>query len=548
MINISRESEINLINILIDQDIISGKDLVEIKKISGEGEKSQLDAVFELNLTDEEKILDLLVKDQSLDVVDLSTVAVTDELKAVLPSNYINMNFIAPFKIEGKVLHIAISDISKLSLMRNLRTITKMDIELHAAKVSDISNFVDKLLADGERTISDIRQTNAEKTKTFDYDVDDQAEVLEKPPEEDIEAIENESEVIKFSTAVVAEAIKSGVSDIHIEPYRFTSRVRYRLDGILQEQEHFKKFLHSNYGAVVTRFKIMGKLDIAERRLPQDGAIPFKIDGKVVDLRLSILPTATNERIVMRVLNKDAGDISLEQLNFEDTDLKILRKAIHSTQGLVLVTGPTGSGKSTTLAAIVNEINKTRTSNIITVEDPVEFIHKDVKSIVSHREVGKQTQSFAAALKAALREDPDVILVGEMRDLETISLALTAAETGHLVFGTLHTSGAPSTINRIIDVFPPEQQEQIRAQISTSLKMVVTQRLLKTRDGAGRVGAFEIMKCTAPIQNLIREAKIHQIPSIMQTAVRDGMITMEKSLEELVKSGKIDPGAARSGH
>ena len=217
-------------------------------------------------------------------------------------------------------------------------------------------------------------------------------------------------------------------------------------------------------------------------------------------------------------------------------------------KGLVLVTGPTGSGKSTTLAAIVNEINKTRTANIITVEDPVEFIHKDNKSIVSHREVGKQTETFAAALKAALREDPDVILVGEMRDLETISLALTAAETGHLVFGTLHTSGAPSTINRIIDVFPPEQQEQIRAQISTSLKMVVTQRLLKTRDGMGRVGAFEIMKCTAPIQNLIREAKIHQIPSIMQTAVREGMITMEKSLEELAKSGKIDPGAARSEH
>ena len=216
--------------------------------------------------------------------------------------------------------------------------------------------------------------------------------------------------------------------------------------------------------------------------------------------------------------------------------------------GLVLVTGPTGSGKSTTLAAIVNEINKTRTANIITVEDPVEFIHEDNKSIVSHREVGKQTQSFANALKAALREDPDVILVGEMRDLETISLALTAAETGHLVFGTLHTSGAPSTINRIIDVFPHEQQEQIRAQISTSLKMVVTQRLLKTKDGMGRVGAFEIMKCTSPIQNLIREAKIHQIPSIMQTAVRDGMITMDKSLEELVKSGKIDPGATRSGH
>ena len=223
----------------------------------------------------------------------------------------------------------------------------------------------------------------------------------------------------------------------------------------------------------------------------------------------------------------------------------VLYDIIDMHKGLVLVTGPTGSGKSTTLAAIVNEINKTRTSNIITVEDPVEFIHKDLKSIVSHREVGKQTQSFASALKAALREDPDVILVGEMRDLETVSLALTAAETGHLVFGTLHTSGAPSTINRIIDVFPPEQQAQIRAQISTSLKMVVTQRLLKTKDGQGRCGAFEVMKCTAPIQNLIREPKIHQIPSIMQSAVKEGMITMQKSLEELVKAGKIDAGAGK---
>ena len=248
-------------------------------------------------------------------------------------------------------------------------------------------------------------------------------------------------------------------------------------------------------------------------------------------------PAAVLRRVESKIPDMDAFD--LPQALYDIIDMH---------KGLVLVTGPTGSGKSTTLAAIVNEINKTRNANILTVEDPVEFIHKDNKSIISHREVGKQTQSFANALKAALREDPDVILVGEMRDLETVSLALTAAETGHLVFGTLHTSGAPATINRIIDVFPPEQQEQIRAQISTSLKMVVTQRLLKTKDGQGRVGAFEIMKCTSPVQNLIREPKIHQIPSIMQTAVRDGMITMDKSLEELVKSGKIDPGAARSGH
>ena len=248
-------------------------------------------------------------------------------------------------------------------------------------------------------------------------------------------------------------------------------------------------------------------------------------------------PAAVLRRVESKIPDMSAFD--LPQSLYDVVDMH---------KGLVLVTGPTGSGKSTTLAAIINEINKTRTANIITVEDPVEFIHKDARSIVSHREIGKQTESFASALKAALREDPDVIMVGEMRDLETVGLALTAAETGHLVFGTLHTSGAPETINRIIDVFPPEQQSQIRAQISTSLKMVVTQRLLKTKDGQGRVGAFEVMKCTPPIQNLIREAKIHQIPSVMQTAVRDGMITMDKSLEELVKSGKIDPGAARSGH
>ena len=217
----------------------------------------------------------------------------------------------------------------------------------------------------------------------------------------------------------------------------------------------------------------------------------------------------------------------------------ILYELLDTHKGLVLVTGPTGSGKSTTQAAIINQINEARQSNIITIEDPVEFVHKDKKSIISQREVGKQTNSFANALKAALREDPDVILVGELRDLETISLALTAAETGHLVFGTLHTSGAPNTINRIIDVFPPEQQGQIRAQLSESLKMVVTQKLFKKKDGSGRVGAFEIMVCNAPIKNLIREAKIHQIPSVMQTAQREGMITMEKSIEDLVGTGVI---------
>ena len=224
----------------------------------------------------------------------------------------------------------------------------------------------------------------------------------------------------------------------------------------------------------------------------------------------------------------------------------VLYELVEAHKGLVLMTGPTGSGKSTTLAAIINQINESKPANIITIEDPVEFIHTDKKSIVSQREVGKQTESFAKALKGALREDPDVILVGELRDLETIGMALTAAETGHLVFATLHTSGAPNTINRLIDVFPPEQQGQIRAQIAESLKMVITQKLFKKKDGSGRISAFEVMVCTAPVKNLIRENKIHQIPSVMQTSQREGMITMEKSIEGLIGSGIISNAEKKS--
>ena len=207
-------------------------------------------------------------------------------------------------------------------------------------------------------------------------------------------------------------------------------------------------------------------------------------------------------------------------------------------KGLVLVTGPTGSGKSTTLAAIVNEINKTRTSNIITVEDPVEFIHKDLKSIVSHREVGKQTQTFATALKAALREDPDVILVGEMRDLETISLAITAAETGHLVMGTLHTASASQTIDRIIDVFPTSQQMQVRVQLSSSLIGVISQTLCKTIDNKRSLAA-EILVNNNAIANLIREGKSSQVYSQLQIGGKFGMSTLEQSLSQLVNSGVI---------
>jgi len=214
-------------------------------------------------------------------------------------------------------------------------------------------------------------------------------------------------------------------------------------------------------------------------------------------------------------------------------------------RGLVLVTGPTGSGKSTTLAAIIDRANRTRQAHIMTIEDPVEFVHKHRKSVVNQREVGEDTESFAAALKHALRQDPDIILVGEMRDLETISIALTAAETGHLVFGTLHTSSAGSTIDRIIDVFPPEQQSQIRTQLASSLQAVVCQTLCKTVDGKGRVAATEVLTATPAVRNLIREGKLQSIPSALQTGSKFGMHTLNQNLAELVDANQITYETAR---
>jgi twitching motility protein PilT len=281
-----------------------------------------------------------------------------------------------------------------------------------------------------------------------------------------------------------------------------------------------------------------------------DGQRKFYEENLECDFSFEI-PNLARFRVNAFNQNRGAGGvfrtIPSKVLSLEDLKApKVFGDIANQPRGVVLVTGPTGSGKSTTLAAMVNHLNENEYGHILTVEDPIEFVHESKKCLMNQREVGPHTLSFANALRSALREDPDIILVGEMRDLETIRLAMTAAETGHLVFGTLHTSSAAKTIDRIIDVFPAEEKEMMRAMLSESLRAVISQTLLKTKDGASRVAAHEIMVGTPAIRNLIREGKVAQMYSAIQTGAQLGMQTLDQNLMDLVKRNVVSKEEARN--
>lgn len=319
---------------------------------------------------------------------------------------------------------------------------------------------------------------------------------------------------------------QAGGSDLHMSPnnppmIRASGQLKPAINQVLNEDQ-CRGLL----------YEIMNQDQQHEFETTHDLDFAYEVGALQARFRANIFMGRLGISAVFRIIPEEI--LTVEHLGLPQTVLDFTQ----FNKGLVLVTGPTGSGKSTTLAAMIDYINSNRNEHILTVEDPIEFVHKTQKSLINQREVGVHTDSFASALKAALREDPDIILVGEMRDLETIELAITAAETGHLVFGTLHTSSAAKTVDRLINVFPTTQQEQIRTMLAESLRGVIAQQLLRTLDGK-RCAALEILKINPASANLIREGKTFQIPSVIQTGRNQGMQLMDQALQELVKNEKV---------
>ena len=560
MIRLDTTSEQSILNMLREHNALNGQQIKQIESLSKESGKSQIETAFELNITNDTKVAELLSESFSIPLIKLDDVKVDNNLKKFTEIRFLKENLIIPFAVESKIIKVAIADASKFGLIKNIESLTKLEPELYAASIKQISDFIARL-EQGAPVKAKNQKIEQVKKK--------QANV----------PLEVESEVIAFVDKILNEAIRLETSDIHIEPFKDSAHVRFRVDGVLRVMDQFSDFLNKdplNYNSVVTRVKILSKLDIAERRIPQDGGSTFKYGDKEMDLRISIMPTKNNERIVMRLLNKEAGDKSLDKLGFADQDLKMLNEAIHSPQGMVLVTGPTGSGKTTTLYSILKTINKP-SMNILTAEDPVEYELEGVGQVQVRDDIG---YSFETALRSFLRQDPEVILVGEIRDKATVDIALKAALTGHLVFSTLHTNDAPSTITRLQNMGTPDYL------ISAACTLVMAQRLARktcqecrvpderlnpkvlsqigfTVEEAsrvrpvygkgckacasgdsgvgngykGRMGIYEILKVTKNIKDaILRKATTLELKEV---AKRDNFRTMQDMGRELILTGDL---------
>ena len=449
-LGVPAESAKQIATFLVGYGLITEDQLSHAIASSSEGGKGLIDTIIEFGFTDEQNITNAISDTYELDIIDLTDEKSVDlSASTFLPKQFIIENRVIPIRCNDGRLDIAISEPSMLNLMANIKLLTDKEVHAYIATFSQIDQFLVHLEGLSFEVIKD-------KKENIFVDEANKSQA-------------RSSKVIDFVDKNLKKAIKLGVSDIHLEMYKKFARMRFRLDGVLMDQKEWNEELFEHYAAIVTRIKIMSRLDIAERRLPQDGAISLQVGDREVDFRVSILPTSFGERVVLRILDTESISLTLETLGFQEEDEQDFKRAIDAPQGMVLVTGPTGSGKSTTLYAALGRVNHDDI-NILTAEDPVEFTIDGVGQVQVKEDIGL---TFSAALRSFLRQDPEIVMVGEIRDKETVDIAIKAALTGHLVLSTLHTNDAVSTITRLINMGVAPYL------ITSSLTLIVAQRLAR---------------------------------------------------------------------
>ncbi|NBW65659.1 type II secretion system protein GspE [bacterium] len=419
--------------------------------------------LVKLGFVQEIELTKTLARQYKMPAVDLSRFEVDPKVVRLIPGDLALKNLVLPLKREGRTLTVAMADPTNIAVIDDLKFITRYDIFPVIAGEFTLRNALEKVFESSDEHMNQLLGTIA------DMETDDELEVMDpKEDEHNANALTavDDAPVVKLLNAILTDAVKRGASDIHFECFEADIRVRYRIDGELQEIMKPPKKMQA---ALVSRFKIMSSLNIAERRVPQDGRIKLKMGKKVIDFRVSTLPTIFGEKVVLRILDKGNLTLDLEKFGIEPAAEKELMDAVQNPYGMVLVTGPTGSGKTTTLYSCLSKVN-TIDTNIMTAEDPVEYNLYGVNQVLVRNEIG---MTFAAALRAFLRQDPNIIMVGEIRDLETGGIAIKAALTGHMVLSTLHTNSAPETVTRLMDMgLEP-------FNVSSALNLVLAQRLVR---------------------------------------------------------------------
>jgi type IV pilus assembly protein PilB len=519
--------------------------------------------LVKLGFVEETEVTKMLARQYRMPAVDLSRFEVDAKILKLIPADIASKHVVLPLKREGRTLTVAIADPNNVTAIEDIKFITRCDIFPVIAGEFTLRNAIDKYYQQSDAQLQSLLKS---------VEAEGDLEVVEEQQDEDVkkEDIADDAPVVKLINGVLADAVQRGASDIHIESFEHELRVRYRVDGVLQE---VMKPPVKWKAALISRVKILAQLNIAERRVPQDGRIKLRLGQRVIDFRVSTLPVLFGEKIVLRILDKGNLTLDLAKFGFEPKAEADLMKAILNPYGMVLVTGPTGSGKTTTLYSALSKIN-TIDVNIMTAEDPVEYNLMGINQVLVRNEVG---MTFAAALKAFLRQDPNIIMVGEIRDLETGSIAIKAALTGHLVLSTLHTNDAPSTITRMVDMgIEP-------FNVASAVNLIVAQRLVRricadckqehqytdvemkafgisqdegpffkgtgcdTCNGTGykgRQGLYEVMALSSPLRRgILKGASTEELSEIavkegMLTLRMDGMVKAKKgitTLEEIVK-------------